>query len=285
VTSRRDRLALEAADRVSGGGVWKRSPCPFCEDVLGSPDPRPQGNWCLNTSTCGWHCYRCGTKGYLPGHGPEDEPEEVEKEVVEHQAPDGFLSLDDDSIMVKAARRYVMKKRGVSERTIKQAQLGACMDGKYAGRVVIPVLDPTHTSWRGFVARKFDESAWGPNALNDSAMDRENLVYNERALHREHAAPVLCVEGPFDALSFWPNAIAFLGKPAEKQIPILEQSKRPLVICLDGDSWGESEGLCMRLKFRDELKQRVGWVKLPPTTDPNTVDPHWLWAEALKSIA
>jgi len=91
----------------------------------------------------------------------------------------------------------------------------------------------------------------------------------------------MVVEGVFDALALYPNAVAVLGKASEAQMEALQESKRPVVIVLDGDAWQEGWAMAARLKFKG---QRAGSVRLPPKLDPDEVDPAWLQEEVKKAL-
>ena len=93
--------------------------------------------------------------------------------------------------------------------------------------------------------------------------------------------PVMVVEGCFDALPYWPDAAALLGKPGEAQVRSLLEAKRPVVVVLDGDSWEEGMMLSMDLELQG---QRSGYVRLPPKQDPNSVDHNWLRTEVMKCL-
>jgi hypothetical protein len=109
-------------------------------------------------------------------------------------------------------------------------------------------------------------------------MQRAKFLYNQAALYVETDAPVLIVEGVFDALPYWPHAVACLGKPGEVHRWLMTEAKRPIAVVLDGDAWEEGWGLSEWL--RTEVNVPVGFVRLPPCTDPGSVDPAWLREEA-----
>ena len=109
-------------------------------------------------------------------------------------------------------------------------------------------------------------------------------LFNEAALHVETDQPVLLVEGVFDAFPYYPNAVAFGGKPTDEQVAALLAAKRPMVSTLDGDAWQEAEALAMRLHLAGK---RADWMRLPPGRDPadKKVDPDAVWAQATALFA
>jgi DNA primase len=89
------------------------------------------------------------------------------------------------------------------------------------------------------------------------------------------------VEGVFDALALWPDAVAVLGKPSDQQVDALINAKRPVVIVLDGDAWLEGKWLAARLCLRGK---RAGHIRLPPGVDPDEVDRKELEQQAMEAL-
>ena len=101
----------------------------------------------------------------------------------------------------------------------------------------MPVLTSAG-AWRGWVARACDSRA-SRKYLNAPGMSLGGVgaLFNEAALAEVTDEPALVVEGPFDALAYWPQAVAVLGKPTEPQMLTLLRAVRPVVVVLDGDAW------------------------------------------------
>jgi len=284
----RDELATEAASRVRGSGRWQRCSCPFCPLRGLGPDHR--GNWCLDTTRGYYHCFRCNVKGFLPGCGPDEEQEEQPLRCLPVRmlpgelddslgAPEGFRRLIERDEDLRGAVRYV-RRRGITREIAEAAHLGACLDGPLRGRIVVPIFAADGRTWAGWSARLYvpAKSHHTPKYRTPEGMVKRKAVYNQAALYRETDEPLLVVEGAFDALPYYPNALALLGKPTSDQVDLLFDTKRPLVICLDGDAWLEGQMLALRLAFMG--LSRVGSVRLPPNTDPNSVNPDWLRKKA-----
>jgi DNA primase len=106
------------------------------------------------------------------------------------------------------------------------------------------------------------------------------LLYQGAQRFRETDEPLLVVEGMFDALPYIGSAVALLGKPSDIQVRMLAESRRPLVIALDGDAIRDSRALQQRLKLRGVT---AGMVKLPPGMDPGDVEPSWLIQRAAEA--
>lgn len=280
----RQIAAAEALERTRGAGDYRRCACPICDD------PSPNAFW-IHVPTSFFGCWSCGTKGRLPGADDDDvseppPPEEVDRSLLE--APEGFMPLTEDDDGLQPARRYVAS-RGITRRIAAEAGLGACLEGKHRGRVVVPVLD-TAGKWVGFQARLYRKARTfeiegrpytEPRYKNPKGPWRAEVLWNAAALQLETDDCCIGVEGTFDGLPYWPDAFGFLGKPLRTQTPLVLQARRPVCIVLDGDSWEQAQMYAAMLQM--EGLQRVGFVRLPPATDPNQAR-DWLRDEANRSI-
>lgn len=275
--NRMAEAALANAKFVTATG-FARCDCPFCVEESGRPDRKQ----CLAISvTTGWYkCWRCSTKGRIDRPDNIDHvPTVVPAECVE--PPEGFMALCEEpaasALCADEARDY-LRSRGLGERIWREAGIGCCVSGRWANRVVVPVLSPAG-EWWGWVSR-----VWG--GVRDPYRTAPGMalgagVYNHAALLLKTDEPVMVVEGCFDALPYWPKAVAMLGKPKKAQVASLAEAQRPVVVVLDGDAWQEGQMLAMDLQFQG---QTAGYVRLPPKQDPNSVDPAWLREEVSKCL-
>jgi len=282
--SEKAAIARRAAGQTKpSSSGWGRTNCPFCYSRIGKPD-RKQSFGVLFT-TGAYHCFRCGVSGRIPEFATIEETPSVEDALIAKEAlkpPDGFLQLTEEparsSLSAEPARAY-LRSRGLPEDIWGSAKIGACLSGKHMGRVIVPVLSPDG-DWQGWVGR-----AWVKHAemayLYPRGMRRGEVLYNHAALFVPTDRPVMVVEGVFDALALWPDAVAVLGKPSSDQISTLAASKRPVAVVLDGDAWEEGDWLAMRLRLEG---QKAGSVKLPPRKDPDEVNKSWLYEAAAKCV-
>lgn len=273
----RDELVVNAVAgaRTSREG-WVRGNCPFCELRVGKEDR--QKCLGLQVETGKWHCFRCGSAGLLQ-QLPEDitslVPEggfQAERERVRIELPEEFFPLYEEPGWSSLAGEYprdYLRARGVDDDLGYDAKIGACLRGRYGRRVVVPVYDVDGRELLGFSARAYCADAF-VRYLYPEGMRRGEILYNHAALFVETDEPALVVEGVFDALALWPDAVACLGKPSFRQVEALLAARRPVVAVLDGDAWREAEALALRLRFEG---MRAGFVRLPPTRDPATVNP------------
>lgn len=277
--SDRDALVVRTlrGARPSGDG-WMRANCPFCESRIGKADRK--ASFGAHTSTGWWHCFRCGARGkadlaVMPA------PPETEDGPRELEMPSSYLPLWEgpggDAIVTREARFYLVG-RGIGPSLWKLARIGAAVDGRHFGRVIVPML--ADGRWVGWVGRAWTRRAEMPY-LYPRGMERAGLLYNREALLRETGDPVAVVEGVFDTFPLLPDAVAVLGKPSHLQVAALAEARRPVAVVLDGDAWMEGWSLAMQLRLAG---RRAGAVRLPPRTDPDEVDVGWLREEMRRCL-
>lgn len=276
----RRALAQEAYPslRPTSGG-WRRGPCPFCE-LSGHRDRKAS----FGVSPTGiYSCFRCGTKGRLPGFDDELAVRRPESPVsTEMQPPDGYEPLAPDDAWYSecyAPAVAYLGRRGLSRERIGEAQIGGVLSGRYHSRVIVPVLD-ADGGWLGWVGRVWQKKAQLPYVY-PSGEWRGVSLYNHGALQVETDEPIMVVEGVFDALALWPDAVAVLGKPSSWQIEALAAAARPVCMVLDGDAWREGWALGNLLRLRGA---RAGSIELPPEVDPDELNPDDLRQQARDSI-
>lgn len=280
-----DALIAEAVrGRAPGASGWIRFHCPLCEMKLGKTDKKLSGG--LNARSFVYRCFKCDASGRLMNPPDEYDLADEEEEVEEPNyvdPPEGFEPLSSHegqrSIVFAAARKYVQKKRGISAELTAIAGIGACLEGKFGGRVIVPVRDNNKGAWQWFVGRTWADSWRRPYLY--PAGTRHNVLYNQCALSVETDEPVLVVEGVFDALSYWPHAVATLGKTTDALLDVLMTAKRPVVLVPDGDAWVEGLGAAMRMRLNG---RRAGCLKLPPRVDPDELPRTLLREMALESL-
>jgi hypothetical protein len=268
----RIRSALEQGRLGARGRIL--CPCPFCEEKDGKPDRH--GKLCVWPS--GYvRCYRCAFQGFLDGHAPDGwEPEDRAEQLPDRpEPPDGFAPLYGPGWCSAHAdaRAYLELDRELDRDVLRAAGVGATVEGRYFGRIIMPVTDPDTGEWLTFVTRDFTGSRRvRAKYLTASTADgwalREMVLGNEAALDVETDEPALVVEGMLDAYWLWPDGVPTLGDLSEWQVRRLARARRPVVFVPDGDAWRKGWALAERLRL---LGARAGSVKLPPGTDPDEV--------------
>jgi hypothetical protein len=275
--------------------------CPFCLAKTGNPDTKFKLTIKVSGETKttaiplspengAYNCYRCS------GHGIGDfrwigeladlpDPAAAPPAPPDLGPPEGFLPIashmfDKDSGPLQPYVAYLLQ-RGVLANAIA-ASAGACTKGKWRGRVVLPVKDAAGR-WLGFSARLIEDRpplsvrAMRPSAnvpiayderpkyLYPPGMDRRKMLWGLETLPPA-PSPAWVVEGVFDALPLFPNALATFGKNVtDEQVEMLAGLERPIVVCLDGDAWTLARSLAARLRLR---RVDATWCQLPPGSDP-----------------
>ncbi len=287
-------IAAVRGRRVSSTG-WTRANCPVCELRKGSPDRKSSMG--LNVVSGRWACFRCKGRGKvrrsdLEGHVviPADlDLEPAERVIVD--PPESFQLLAEEPARTaqetKAARKY-LRKRGIMSDLWEAADIGVCLEGTYRHRVIVPVYTP-EGAWHGYVGRTYLKHERGCSCfacsrkyLNAKGMAAADFFYNHHAIFEETDEPVLVVEGCFDALAYWPNAVATLGEVKDTQFVALADASRPVVFVPDGDDWGSGQWCAWRLMY--DGKENVGWIRLPPRVDPDEVPRDEMREAARESI-
>lgn len=291
-----DEIVIEVLqDARLGMNGWYRANCPFCVDTTGRLDKR--FSFGILATNGVYHCFRCGTSGKLQTP-PEwftsaaeslPPPAEAAEEI---KPPTDMYPLwmepGLNAYSFRDARRF-LRGRGFGLATWRRANLHAVLDGAYnyedkkqrvKQRVVAPILASDGKTWLGWVGRDWTNKA-DRKYLYPAGMARGVLLYEHARIHEEGDDPLLVVEGVFDALPYIGDAVACLGKPSRWQVEALKESRRPIVVCLDGDAWEEAYALAGRLRLDGK---RAGYVRLPPKEDPNSVDADWLKTEAKRSL-
>lgn len=250
-----------------------RANCPFCPQRVGKEDHRRSLRvW----AGSGWYsCFRCGVKGYADGRQMQEfGAKEARRSNETPGPPPGFYELAThlgaDSL--RAAEAHVLGPRpggrGLPLDVVREAHVGACVFGRYADRVVVPIFGD-EGAWVGFAARDLTGRS-AVKYLCPSWMERDGMMYREAVFFDEKKADELAfaVEGTFDALALDPDAGAFVGSPAPSQIELLGRSKRPVAVIMDGDAHEKGWAIAMELRAEGA---RAGSVRLPPMVDPDEV--------------
>lgn len=279
-----DELVAEA---VRSGHVnlkgWVRVNCPLCLYVVGKEDRKR--SFGFNAMTLRYECYRCETKGQLRQRpdeytGYEDQVAEPAEPIV---APDGFyfLAPNKGALSLEPAFDYLYG-RGVTDEQIAAAQLGACVTGKYVGRVVVPIFTPSG-DWGWFVARAWQKKHDRPYLYPQG--DRQGIIFNWQELAVDTSEPLLVMEGCFDAIAHMPCSVGALGKVTDDRVLDLLMAEtlpsRPKVFVPDGDEWEAGAAAADRLRLAGH---QAGALRLPPRVDPDEIPRAELWGAALDSL-
>ena len=239
------------------------------ENVLGKSHKRARDNYAFHCPFCNhrkpkleikmvsdekghnpWECWVCNTRGRTVKSllrqmkiGKEEAIEVLkyvkkgerityhDLEVVE--LPKEFqplYSASTTSFIANKVRRYLYK-RGLTDNDFVKYNIGYCMTGDYAGRIIIPSYDENN-NLNFFVGRTFEDAFMkykNPSASKDIVVF-ENMINWDQ--------PLVLVEGVFDAMAVKRNAVPILGKTLSKSLmkKLISSKVQDIYIALDKDA-------------------------------------------------
>ena len=226
--------------------------CPFCTHHKNKMEIN------LNTTSKRenfWHCWVCGAKGKtlislfkkikVP-KGKIDElnilivPAKKEQHITIDQLelPKEFIPLYkpvEDKIAQIEAKHAIkfLKKRGITQDDIIKYNIGFCKEGKYEYRVIIPSYDE-NSKLNYFIARDYKEPSL--QKYKNPPVSSKDIIGWE--LYINWDAPIILVEGIFDALTIKRNVIPLFGKVIHGKLmeKLVKSSVNRIYIALDADA-------------------------------------------------
>jgi len=255
------------------------------ENVLGKSKPTSKGNHSFHCPFCNhhkpkleinvftnekkenpWHCWVCNTKGksiYSLFKAMKVDRSKIEQldviiipskrqEIVYDQIslPKEFKSLTDisplskmDQIYVKQALHF-LHKRNITDNHIRKYNMGFCTEGEYNGRVIIPSYN-SEGQLNYFIARSFDIDS--PRKYKNPSVQNKNIIGLEYFINWD--APVVLVEGMFDALTIQRNVIPLFGKVLSEALMkrLVTSDVEKVYVALDKDAQREALQHCQTL--------------------------------------
>ena len=258
--------------------------CPVCSyDIKGLSKTDGKGNLEINYQNHVYKCWACSETHETYGHlgklidkyGSKkdkktyklirpDKFEKKEKIFKELELPKEYKKFDEIHplhIPRKEAFNY-LKKRGITQEIIDKYQIGLCIEGEYAGRIVVPSFNKKG-ELNFFVSR-----SWNPKSrlkYKNPEAAKDFLIFNESLV--DFKKDIYIVEGVFDSF-FLDNSIALLGKYINDNMweKLYTKAKKDIIICLDGDAYEDAKKLYDKLNG-GALYERVKLVKLPKDKD------------------
>ena len=258
--------------------------CPVCSYTIKGLDKLDgKGNLEINYQQHVYKCWACaethGTHGHLGklidkfGSKKDkkiyklirpDEFEKKEKVYKKLELPKEYKKFDEVHplhIPRKEAINY-LHKRGISDYIIEKYQIGFCLEGEYAGRIVVPSFDKKG-ELNFFVSR-----SWNPRSklkYKNPEASKDFLIFNESLI--DWKKDIYLVEGVFDSF-FLDNSICLLGKFLNDNLweKLYTKAKKNIIVCLDGDAYTDAKNLYDKLNG-GALYNRVKLVKLPKDKD------------------
>ena len=179
--------------------------------------------------------------------------------------PKGLVSLCTpiESKCSAPYRRY-LKSRGITNSDIYKWKMGYTTEGPFRSRVIIPSFDKAG-SLTYFIARDIEDSKY---KYRNPRFSRD-IIFNDLMI--DWSAPIVLVEGVFDAINF-DNAIPLLGSTLPESGNLFQKiiEKKPQVFLgLDRDASRKEEKI-----IRSLLLQGIELYKMPspPLSDYGSLD-------------
>jgi len=254
--------------------------CPNCDNG------RHKGNLEVNIEKNVYSCWACrenydGVKGrdilrLIRKYGSKEDykflreimPQKVYElpvEVAKNELgfPKEFISFEEENSNKRGFKTSLeyLKLRKVSQEKAIDFGLGYCIDGKYAGRIIIPSFDE-FGEIDYFTGRDFTDKS---KIKYLSPSIKEQVCFNLGRINFDQA--VFIVEGPFDHLALQ-NSIPLLGKsPSDLLIKTLQNRLLGnLFIALDGDAYETALKLKFTLDYGN-LKGKIYILKIEEHKD------------------
>lgn len=249
----------------------------LAESVLGKGQSTSKGNFAFKCPFCThhknkmevslrttakrenfWHCWVCGAKGktllslFKKIKAPQDKinelniliiPDKIGKniEIGVLDLPKEFIALTNHEtlitdrvaqIEIKHALRF-LRSRGITVEDIIKYNIGFCKEGKYGHRIIIPSYD-NNRRLNYFIARDYKGET--PQKYKNPPVAAKDVIGFE--LYINWDAPIILVEGMFDALTIKRNVIPLFGKVIHGKLmeKLVKSSVDRIYIALDQDA-------------------------------------------------
>lgn len=248
--------------------------CPFCSSS--------KKKLSVNLINNKWQCWVCGAKGghtlwLLKKLNLTREQITTAKELLTDVDIKHFKETTSDTILQlppeycplwKPKKTFLyynalsyLQCRNISTHEILRYRIGFCESGTYANCVIIPSYD-TNNQLNYFVARSIFD---GPIRYKNPPISKNVVVFENMV---NYDAPIILVEGVFDAIALKQNAIPLLGKRIPKTLErkLLEYQVKDVIIFLDVDARDKA------LDLEQQLKQYNINTRLVLTTDKDASD-------------
>jgi len=246
------------------------------ESVLGAGSKTSRGNYAFKCPFCThhknkleincitnvkkenpWHCWVCEAKGKTiksllkRAKVPADKMAELNLIIVPGKdeakyinttlsLPAEYISFNDNETFItdriaqiesKHAFKF-LKKRGITADDIIKYNIGFCKDGPYKDRVIIPSYDESGIL-NYFIARAYKDDM---QKYKNPPADAKLIIGLELFINWD--APIILIEGMFDALTVKRNVIPLFGKIIHEKlmIKLVRSSVNRIYIALDPDA-------------------------------------------------
>lgn len=175
-------------------------------------------------------------------------PNSIKKKIISEEK----ISLPEDFIPINVIRGsdinnnrilLFLKKRGLSNEDIIRYNIGYCMKGEYASRIIIPSYDADY-NLNFFTSRVYGDNSY--NKYKNPPLPRD-IIFFESFVNWN--LPIILCEGPFDSIAIRRNSIPLMGKVIQPALmkKLITSSVKKIYISLDKDAMKASLNFCEQL--------------------------------------
>lgn len=257
--------------------------CPHCAKLYNNYESDNKFNLEINLSKKVYKCWKCEISGPIPKllkyYAKKDvyntyidnfddidffqktvvEDDEVYREVILPKEFIPFSRVETAIPMHNRAYTYIKKERNISDKLLKELNIGFCTEGYFENRIIIPSYDK-NGKLNYFISRTFvnDKVTYVKPKIT------QDFIFNENRI--DWSSTLYVVEGGFDYLSLPFNTLCLLGK---EFIPYVFSKvikyKPPLIFILDPDAIKQT--IKYINIFENMSINLIKFVELPDDTD------------------
>ena len=235
---------------TSGDGKDIAVYCPICRK---SPKVKKKRKLSIVIETGVYHCWVCEAKGkslswFVKKNVPEFKALDKVREYFGGEKTDSAeveekkLSLPEDFKMVALSKTHTANfikeylfYRGMNEEDLYRFKAGYSFEFGFENRVIFPSLDK-NLGLNFYVTRTIDDEVKFAKYKNCDA-SKKDIVFNEHLI--DWSAPVVLVEGIFDAVKAGNNSIPILGSWVDMSYKVFREilkKKSEVVLGFDPDA-------------------------------------------------
>ena len=284
--------------------------CPRCAELYNNGTLDGKKNLSISTSSGMFHCWKCsepsfsgslgklirlyGTKAdyeLYKSLGGSDfnynyEVEEEDDTPITMDLPEEFILFSEMENTNKdhlEAYNYMILDRKISKEILLKYQIGFCITGIYAKRIIIPSYNE-FGDINYFVARTYDKKVLNKYKYKNPNIDKGRIIFADGFINWDSS--IYLVEGVFEMLSFPVNCIPMLGKTIYNKLFLKLKERLPtVIIILDPDAYKNAIELFYKLKsIYIDCEEKVSIVILPTEEDLDELRKNKGHEEVIKAL-
>lgn len=161
-------------------------------------------------------------------------PQEIDEEEI--KLPEEFIPYFEGKGLMKTRVTNYLKQRGLTREDIIKHNLGYCITGRYAQRIIFPSYD------EGGILNYFISRSINPleTFKYKGPKSSRNIIMFEMFIN--WSLPIILCEGPMDAISIKRNALPLMGNDPQPELlkKIINSNVKQIYLALDKDMLNKS---------------------------------------------